>query len=177
MYDNNLNGKELCEFHNKVKINKSYRLSEVFNNNPLFKIVQITNNIYKIFPLFYCDKIISSNEEDRIIENKYIICNYNEYTILQFISNTVVNDFNLVYEIVNKHSDNLLYGIIYDSNNKNPIKEANVTINIFSINNLLKENINLNSDEYGGFIIPLKNHQNTDIVKFTIIVGDNTKIF
>jgi hypothetical protein len=47
----------------------------------------ITDSIYKIYPLFYTGTITSSNSNDKILENKCIICQKTENeTFLTFIS-------------------------------------------------------------------------------------------
>jgi len=54
----------------------------------LWYIIQIDDLIYKCIPLFNCDKIISSNESDIILEdNKCLILNFDEETRITCTSN------------------------------------------------------------------------------------------
>ena len=65
MYFTNISYKELQEFHDKVHINVRINLQDTLNNG-LFKIVTI-GDLLKVFPLFYTDRIESSNSNDKII--------------------------------------------------------------------------------------------------------------
>ena len=54
----------------------------------MFKVETIiADTIYKIYPLFYTNTITSSNSDDRILDNKCIICNKKDKeTYITFIS-------------------------------------------------------------------------------------------
>ncbi len=88
MYYTNIANEELQYFNNQKVHNFTIKLSELLETN-LFKIEEIIpNTIYKIYPLFYTSEITSSNADDKIIDNKLIICNKTEKeTYFTFISN------------------------------------------------------------------------------------------
>ena len=78
MYYTDITNSELAYFHNRPVHNFTAKLSDILNSD-LFQIEEIiTNSIYKIYPLFYTNEITSSNSNDRILENKCIICQKTE---------------------------------------------------------------------------------------------------
>lgn len=87
MYYSTITNKELAYFHNRPVHNFTVKLSQVLTS-PIFKVEEIiTGSIYKIYPLFYTGTITSSNSNDKILENKCIICQKTENeTFLTFIS-------------------------------------------------------------------------------------------
>ena len=78
VYYSNITNKELQYFHNRPVHNFTAKLTDVLSSD-LFQIEEIiTNSIYKIYPLFYTNQITSSNSNDKILENKVIICQKTE---------------------------------------------------------------------------------------------------
>ena len=93
MYFTNINNPELKCYHRKVKTSKAILLTEALSNSndKGFKVEPIINNkIYKIYPMFYCDEISSTNTNDRIFDSRMIICEKKDDTILQFKTNEEV---------------------------------------------------------------------------------------
>lgn len=93
VYYSNITNKELQYFHNRPVHNFTVKLSQMLTSD-LFQVEEIiTDSIYKIYPLFYTGTITSSNPNDRILDNKVIICQKlesteenNQETFFTFIS-------------------------------------------------------------------------------------------
>jgi hypothetical protein len=88
-YYTNIANKDLQYFHQIPVKNFTIKLSDI-NTSWLFKIDEIIeDSIYKIYPLFYTQEIKSSNPNDKILDNRCIICTEqeNKETYLTFISN------------------------------------------------------------------------------------------
>lgn len=73
MYFTNITNEELQYFKREAINNFNINLTDILSSN-LFKIEEIvSNSIYRIYPLFNCEKIISSESDNIILENKCII--------------------------------------------------------------------------------------------------------
>lgn len=172
MYFTNISYKELQEFHDKVHINVRINLQDTLNNG-LFKIVTI-GDLLKVFPLFYTDRIESSNSNDKIMENKCVICENKNDTILYFIADETIPVLNLTY---NHYSDftNYLVFYFYDAITGNTI--YNVSANfIFKENNETIQENKLNSDKNGIIYLNTRNI-NYDYLKADFTVNGATKTF
>lgn len=131
MYYSNIQNNELAYFHNRPVHNFTVKLSQMLTS-PLFKVEEIiTDKIYKIYPLFYTGTITSTNLNDRILDNKCIICQKlesteenNQETYFTFISDETA-------EIID-YSD---YGTYYDISDKLTESQFNAYIS------LLKQNV------------------------------------
>lgn len=176
MYNSNVQDSELTKFHNKVKANLSFELAEMMDN-PLFIVEEITDTIYKIIPLFNCDSISSSNEEDRILDNKCIICIYKADTIFNFISNNEVNEIGFILWVEEKYGEAILIGIVYDTANNNPIMNVNLSIDCLDYYDRLKEHFNLITDKYGGFSTVLKNYHMSDRYRVIARIDDIVRTY
>ena len=111
MYYSNIANSELQYFKNLLVNNFTIKLSDVLTTEGLFKVEEIiANSIYKIYPMFYTQTITSSNSNDRILDNRCIICQKQEdkETYLTFISdeNSDIHDFQSFAEYFNI-TDNL----------------------------------------------------------------------
>lgn len=80
MYFSNVLNPELAHFHQTVGVDFTMPLSEIIHktngafDNKLFKIEEIiTDNLYRIYPLFYCKEVISSNNEDKVDNTRCLI--------------------------------------------------------------------------------------------------------
>ena len=92
MYFGNISDEELVQYHQQIQNNFVISLEEALTSD-LFKIVPvIVNSIYKVYPLFYCSEIYSNNPEDKIIENKCILCEKKNTTFFTFKSEIVFNE-------------------------------------------------------------------------------------
>ena len=126
MYFGNISDRELSQYHNKVYTNFSMGLTNVLSS-PLFKIEEIVpNNIYKIYPLFYCENISSTNSADKIIENKCVICIKDINTRLYFKTegDYVVSSLNCSW-YVDDYSG-MFFGTVFDEKG-NAVAGAEVT--------------------------------------------------
>ena len=86
MYFGNISDSELSQYHNEVNNNFDMPLIDILTSN-LFKIETIiTNKIYKVYPLFYCEKLASSNPNDYLLDNKCIVCEKKDTTFITFES-------------------------------------------------------------------------------------------
>ena len=82
-------GRELTFLSFKQPINAEFTVEEILTGD-LWKTYQINNNIYKCIPLFNCDKLVSTNTKDIILENnKCLILHVNDDTIISAISDDV----------------------------------------------------------------------------------------
>ena len=88
MYNGNINDEELALFLEDLYVpNFTIKLSTALNSD-LFQVETIKEgSIYKLYPLFNTKTISSTNPEDKIFDNKMIICTQQEKeTRLSFIS-------------------------------------------------------------------------------------------
>lgn len=87
MYFSNIHNQELQHFHSTIGADFTMSLTDILNSD-LFEIENISNNIYRVFPLFYCKQIISSNSNDRILDNRCLILTQKEHeTYVSFMTN------------------------------------------------------------------------------------------
>ena len=172
MYFTNITNKELYQFHNKVKSNFNMKISEIINS-PLFR-VENSGDLLRIYPLFYTDKIVSSNSIDRILEDKCIISQNNLNTTLFFIVDEKIPVLSINYSF---KTDYLKYWefYIYDGYKGSPLSNALIHL-IFKNNDDITSELDLYSDKDGVIYI------NTseiiyDALNVEISVMDNTETF
>ena len=130
MYFTNINNSELSQYHNKAENNFSRALQSILDEDEpnLFKVEDINGDILKIYPLFYCEEISSSNDDDKIIENKCVICVKNTDTRLYFKTERdyIISALNCSYYI-NDYNFAGILGTVYDEKG-NSIEGAEVTV-------------------------------------------------
>jgi hypothetical protein len=87
MYYTNIGNPDLQYFKNLTVPNFTIKLTDLLSSD-LFKVDEIiTDTIYKIYPLFYCNEITSSNTGDKVLENRLVICmKHDQETYLTFLS-------------------------------------------------------------------------------------------
>ena len=151
MYYSNIGEDNVKIYHNMIKSNFNILLTDIFNNR-LFNVESIIENkLYRIYPLFYCDTIVSTNPNDVIIENQCIICEYNSNTVLNFNSNAI-NDFDYNYEL--RFVDDVIFYdfIFYDKITLSRLNNVEMTAQYLNMDNevLLSENFVSN---HNGVII------------------------
>ena len=74
MYYTNIANSELQYFHKIPVKNFTIKLGDILTSG-LFKTEEIIEDtIYKIYPLFYTQEITSSNPDDKILDNKCVLC-------------------------------------------------------------------------------------------------------
>lgn len=139
MYNNGLQDPELQKLHKRVKLNLNLFLNDILNNN-LFKVIEKTN-YYIIYPLFYCDRIVTDG--DAFVNGSYMIsCRKNYKQIFLFISDNqiIINKTYTISNILN----NLWVIFIYDEWTFQPLRNNQFTINY--LNNDKKQYV---TDELG----------------------------
>ena len=95
MYFGNIADKELVKYPKPTINNFSIKLSDILHqtsgtfDNKLFKIEEIIEDkLYKIYPMFNCTEINSTNNTDEIFDNRLIICTkQDKETFITFKSN------------------------------------------------------------------------------------------
>lgn len=87
MYFSNILNEEIQHFHKTVGANFTMSLTDILTSH-LFKVEPIIEDkIYRIFPLFYCSKVISSNVNDRLMETRCLILHKDDReTYLSFVT-------------------------------------------------------------------------------------------
>lgn len=126
MYFTNISDMELSQYHEKVENNFNIPLMEALTSG-LFKIeTMVTNSIYKVYPLFYCTSIVSNNPNDKILDNKCIICEKKESTFFTFKSNIELNSEIQIGWLFGWGYGYKLY--VFDMNTNLPIQDVEVVI-------------------------------------------------
>lgn len=167
MYYTDLTNTELLEFH-KVKCgNFSAKLSYIKTSN-FFKTEEIiANEIYKIYPLFYCDEITSSNSDDKILGTQCIIANQtSNETYYHFKNYDSTQD-----EVV--MTEDLFTA--YDINDTLTTSQFNSVVQLLRVNNTSQENISIiNSTvvgEFGSYTFDL---ESTTVVDNGVLITAET---
>ena len=103
MYYSNITNPEIQFFHGLTVPNFTIKLSDILHktgdvfDNKLFQVEQITDNIYRIVPMFYCEEITATNNKDRILDDQCIIAHQEETeTYITFTgdaNNTDIQDY------------------------------------------------------------------------------------
>ena len=120
MYFSNIVNSELQHFHAFSGADLSMSLTDIISSD-LFKVEEIINdNFYRIYPLFYCEKIISSNSKDIILDTHCVILEKTENeTYLSFITdenkeNIILNEnFLNIKNIGDTLSTDEFNGLVY----------------------------------------------------------------
>ena len=163
MYYTDITNSELAYFHNRPVHNFTAKLTDVLSSD-LFKVEEIiSDSIYKIYPLFYTNEITSSNSNDRILENKCIICQKTEdETYLTFKSNDG--------EII----DFTDYGTYYNIGDSLTMAQFNAYISLLRQNITHSDEIHIKDNvtgEYGTYLFDI---DNTTLIDSGMIVSDET---
>ena len=165
MYFTDITNPELQYFHRlNAPYNFNLSLSKILTSDLFIVETIITDSIYRIYPMFYCNEITSTNPDDKILENKCIIANKNtEETYFDFISDDkdILKIVNLTgYKQINS---NLTMGefnrLIYQLKHKHPFKEE-IQIN--------------NSTVHGKYADYLFDLESTTIVDNGILITNET---
>lgn len=87
MYFSNIHNPELQHFHNMEGGDFTMSLTDLLDSD-LFEVEEIADNLYRVFPLFYCNNIVSSNKQDKILDNRcLIITRQDSETYFSFMTN------------------------------------------------------------------------------------------
>ena len=171
MYFTNISNRELQRFHKVVKNNFNINLVDV-EDNPLF-VVEKMDELMRIYPLFYTDKIESSNSNDKVLGNQCIICENKTETKLYFIVDETVALLSLDYSY---NTDNTNYWSFYlfDGGSGNSL--TNVTCKAtFKANDETVTEMELNSDKNGLIYINTVNIDYDEVnIVFTLLNASKT---
>ena len=142
MYYDNIANTELQYFRNLMVYNFTIKLSDVLTSD-LFKIEEIVaDKFYKIYPLFYTNTITSSNNVDRILDNRCIICQKqeNKETYLSFISdeNEDIQDYQSFVEY-------------FDITDSLSTEEFNMVVSLLRQNIIHNDAINIMEEVTGSY--------------------------
>lgn len=174
MYFSNITNSELVKYHNTIKNNFELPFSEMISSS-LFKVETIiSNKLYKVYPLFYCEKITSTNPNDEIMENKCIICQYNNHTLFSFITSKNC-------EGIGRFSIEVTYvGVvfyIYDEITDANIPNARITGIIINRGTSKTFSFDGFTDENGVYYISWgTNWSNPDFTNLDITLDDGTNL-
>lgn len=165
MYFSNIGHEELREFHNKTYSDLNISLTSILNNNNLFHVEPIIpNELYRIFPLFYCKTITSSNTNDKIIENKMILA--------------IKNNKETYYSFESEHATkyvNSLYTKNYPIGAELSVDEFNAFIYLLRTNITHNEEININnSNIHGKYAEYIFNLDSTTLTDKGILITNET---
>ena len=168
MYFKNIQNNELQEFHKTIKNNFKEKLTNILDSE-LFLVETIINEkIYRVFPLFYCDIITSNNENDQILGNRCIICEYNTNTVLNFIiEDEDVSPIDIIMNNIHDNGMDFLQGVVYNKKTGEGINNALVEYTISKNNTVLLQETVVTS-RTGFFTVNSKDLQHTSLKDITI---------
>ena len=73
MYYDDLTNTELRTYHNYAQIDSVSVCLAWMQASKLFEVQSLGNNVYKIYPLFYVDKITCTEPNVKVLDNKCVI--------------------------------------------------------------------------------------------------------
>ena len=173
MYFSDISNSELAKYHNTIKNNFELPFTEMISSS-LFKVETIiSNKLYKVYPLFYCENITSTNPNDEIMENKCIICQHNKNTLFSFQSTKPITN-NGRFSV--KITPNGIVVYVYDYINDVSLSNAEIYIKAEQSNEVYE--YNGFTDENGVFYISKQSYSlhNVFITALKIILSDGTVI-
>ena len=133
MYFSNIFNREIEKVVKSIKYNGVVPLDEI---NTEAWVIEEHDSILRLFPLFNCDNITSSNDNDVIIDNnKVLICENLDDTILNIDGSGLIqyNGINLLLYAINdsfalSEDENISMSIIAADNNNKPIPELDILL-------------------------------------------------
>ena len=133
MYFSNIFNKKKKKVVKSIKYNGVVPLDEI---NTEAWVIEEHDSILRLFPLFNCDNITSSNDNDVIIDNnKVLICENLDDTILNIDGSGLIqyNGINLLLYAINdsftlSEDENISMSIIAADNNNKPIPELEILL-------------------------------------------------
>ena len=140
-YYTNISNPELYYFHNLPVKNFTIKLTDLLTSG-LFKVDEIiTDSIYKIYPLFYTNTINSSNSDDKILDNKCIICTkQDKETYITFIRSSDE-------EIVDYNN----YASYYDIDDSLTTNQFNAYVSLLRHNTIHNDSIRIADNVNGAY--------------------------
>ena len=133
MYFSNIFNREIEKVVKSIKYNGIVPLDEI---NTEAWVIEEHDSILRLFPLFNCDNITSSNDNDVIIDNnKVLICENLDDTILNIDGSGLIqyNGINLLLYAINdsftlSEDENITLSIIAADNNNKPLPELDILL-------------------------------------------------
>ena len=133
MYFSNIFNREIEKVVKSIKYNGVVPLDEI---NTEAWVIEEHDSILRLFPLFNCDNITSSNDNDVIIDNnKVLICENLDDTILNIDGSGLIqyNGISLLLYAINdsftlSEDENISMSIIAADNNNKPIPELEILL-------------------------------------------------
>ena len=133
MYFSNIFNREIEKVVKSIKYNGVVPLDEI---NTEAWVIEEHDSILRLFPLFNCDNITSSNDNDVIIDNnKVLICENLDDIILIIDGSGLIqyNGINLLLYAINdsftlSEDENISMSIIAADNNNKPIPELEILL-------------------------------------------------
>ena len=96
MYFSNIGNDELQHFHGTIGADFNISLTEILTSDLFDVETIIPDKLFRVYPLFYCREILSSNPADKILDNRCLIVTRETHeTYFAFTSNgtkTVLNE-------------------------------------------------------------------------------------
>ena len=143
MYFKNISDPELNQLPKPYAPNFSIKLSDILHktngafDNKLFRIEEIvTGKLYRIYPMFNTKRIESTNPNDRIFENRLIICTKEtSETFVTFISdeNSEIQDYSN-------------YATLYSIGDSLTTSQFNSIVQLIRANTNITEDIRISTD-------------------------------
>ena len=171
VYYSNITNKELAYFHNRPVHNFTVKLSQMLESD-LFQVEEIiTDKIYKIYPLFYTGTITSSNSNDRILDNKVIIC--------QKLESTEKNNQETYFTFISDETAEIVdfseYGTYYAIGDKLTESQFNAYISLLKQNVRHTGSFRISQGELTGSYGTYEfNIENATIIDNGIVITDET---
>ena len=127
MYFSNIGDSELSQYHSLVCNDFKMTLTDVLESD-LFKVEEIvSDSIFKVYPLFYCNEIKSNNYDDKVLANKCVICKNATDTVLSFNTvKSIVGDVDFGYSVYNGAVGFVVY--CYDTVTNIPLSDIVLSV-------------------------------------------------
>ena len=138
MYFSDICDEELNLFHRSIKVNEKFKLEEILSSD-LFISEIVDGSCVRFIPLFYSDDIVSNDDSDKILDDKCVICDYNESKIFNFKSNSTTKTENVLVYGYWDHIDDLGFYFVLIVYNKFFKTIPNVKIRIGEFNGYIDE--------------------------------------
>ena len=107
MYFSNIGNDELQHFHGTIGADFNISLTEILTSDLFDVETIIPDKLFRVYPLFYCREILSSNPADKVLGNRCLIVTQEAHeTYFAFTSNgtkTVLNE--AVLNIFERNTD------------------------------------------------------------------------
>ena len=165
-YYTNISNPELYYFHQIPVKNFTIKLSDI-NTTWLFKTEEIIEDtIYKIYPLFYTQEIKSSNQNDKILDNKCIICTKqeNKETYLTFISNPD-----------EEITDYISWAWFFEIGENLTTDQFNMIVSLLRQNTIHNDTFSILEETQGNYGQYLFNVDGCTIIDSGIVIDDETR--